>query len=153
MKSVKSNVDCIFGESLAALASKGQVGKVGSSIIEEARKHSAKAAQWQMDQAASAAGAGKGSKQVMATVLAAKELFNNSDPATGITKDAFAHRANTIAESQAFKKLAQRYDQDPAYRNRMDSEIAAGDKSNAVLLDYKKNEYLTAKKPEQPVAT
>ena len=35
----------------------------------------------------------------------------------------------------------------------MDSEIAAGDKSNAVLLDYKKNEYLTAKKPEQPVAT
>lgn len=139
---------------LASLASKGQVGKVGSSIIEEARKHSARAAQWQIDQAASAAGAGKGSKQVLAAVLATKELFNNSDPATGITKDTFDQRASTIAASPAFSKLSQRYDQDPAYRSRMDSEIAAGDKSNAVLLDYKKNEYASeAKKPAQPVVT
>ena len=123
---------------LASLASKGQIGKVGSTIVEEARKHSARAAQWQIDQAAAAAGAGKGSKQTMAAVLAAKELVNNSDPATGITKDAFDQRADAIAASQAFSKLAQQYDRDPSYRRSMDSEIAAGDKSNAVLLEYKK---------------
>lgn len=133
--------DSAARDKLASLASKGLAGKLGSTIIDESRKHSAKAAQWQMDQAAAAAGAGRGSKQAMAQMLAAKELVNNSDPAKGVTMDAFNERADAIAQSDAFSKIAQKYDTDPGYRSRMDREVASGDRNNAVLLDYKRSEY------------
>ena len=139
---------------LASLAANGMAGKLGSSIIEESRKHSAAAAQHQIDQAAAAAGAGRGSKQNMAELIAAKELINNSDPAMGITQDAFTARAKAIQASPAFSKMAERYDSDPGYRNRMNREIAAGDRNNAVLLEYKMNEYAPkAEKAQEPVAS
>lgn len=55
--------------------------------------------------------------------------------------DAFNERANAIARSGAFSIMARKYDSDPGYRNRMDREVASGDSSNAVLLDYKRSEY------------
>ena len=123
-------------DKLASLASKGLAGKLGSTVVEESRKYSARAAKWQIDQAAASAGAGRGTKQTMAEMLAAKELEYSSDPAAAVTKDAFAQKAKEIAESPAFAKLSQRYDSDPGYRTRMDREIAAGDKNNTLSREY-----------------
>ena len=130
----------------AELASRGLSGKLGSTIIDESRKASARSAQWQIDQAAAAAGAGRGTKETIAEMLAAKELMQSSDPSSAVTNDAFKDRVKDISASAAFQKLAQRYDSDPGYRKNMDRELASGDRNNAVQKAYERTREATAEK-------
>ena len=99
--------------------------------------------------------AGRGSKQNMAELLAAKELMAGADPAALVTKEAFDRRAESIAATPAFGKLSQKYDSDPAYRINMDKEIASGDKDNKIQMDYRWSEAelnAQAAKREAPAA-
>lgn len=123
-------------EKLASLASKGLAGSVGGSVIDESRRHSAGVARRRMDDAAAAAAAGRADKHTAAEMLAAKELAFSTDPSTGLTDAAFRQRADAIASSPGFAGFAQRYDNDPAYRARMDRELAAGDEGNVLTNEY-----------------
>lgn len=116
----------------AQLAASGGALRIGRSITGEAKRYSALAAKWQMDQAMKAAASGKGGKQTAAQILAAKELAASGDAASGVTNEAFREKVKSVMESPAFKRFSERYDADPEYRARLDRELASGD-ANGVL--------------------
>ena len=134
------------------LASKGDAARLSKSILNDAKKHSVRAAQWQINQSVQAAGReGGASPERLADILAARELATTANASQQITNGAFKAKAEQIRSSPAFTDLVNRYQKDPALRERINEGITKGDGGKALEAEYEKTRTAPErqKEPEQ----
>ena len=125
--------------SLSAMAAQGKIGALSRTIVHQAKLHSVRAAQWQINQAAAAvANNGKATKAQLAGVLAARELTTGSEPGTMLTNKAFRERARQIEQSDGFNALAERYEKSPSYRNYINAGLRTGSSGEKLTQEYQK---------------
>lgn len=136
------------------LAARGDVLKMGRSILRDAKEHSVRAAQWQINRASAALvkdGTGA-SADKLAKVLAARELAASAAPGEGITNGAFEAKAAQIQKSAGFAELAARYRSDPSFRSHINEGLKRGDGGRRLEQEFAKvrNAAQTQKKPDAP---
>lgn len=122
------------------LAADGKVATLGKSIIQDAKAHSVRSAQWQIRQSqSSAAREGTGaSVEKLAHILAARQMAASADPNQNITNGAFKAKAEQIRSSPAFVELASQYQRDGGFRDRINNGLTNGDGGKALEQEYQK---------------
>lgn len=123
----------------AELAANGKVATLGKTITHDAKAHSVRSAQWQIQQAKGSASKGGGvSEEKLAMILAARELATNADPSQMITNTAFRSKAEQIRSSPNFAELSNQYRTDRSFHNRINSGLQSGDGGKALQEEYLK---------------
>lgn len=141
-------------ERYTQLAAEGKVGRLSKSILHDARTHSVRSAQWQVNQAVKSTGKGGGGVSVdkLAAILAAREMAMTSGPDQNITNRAFQVRTEQIHSSPGFSALANQYRSDPSLRSRINQGLSNGDGGKVLEEEYKKvNSPQREKEAEAPV--
>lgn len=135
------------------LASNGNVMQIGLDIIGSANRHSARAAQWQMDRAMKKAGQEKGgmSTDRLADILAARAVATAGKAGQPITNGAFRALSESIRNSEGFSRLAAQYRSDPGLRGRIDRGFAAGDAGKTLEQEYAKTTAQPQRRADQEV--
>ena len=135
------------------LAARGDVLKMGRSILRDAKEHSVRAAQWQINRASAALvkdGTGANVDK-LAKVLAARELAASAAAGDGITNGAFEAKAAQIRKSAGFAELAARYRSDPSFRSHVNDGLRRGDGGRLLEQEFSKAKAQAQKSPEAPV--
>ena len=140
-------------ERYTQLAADGKTAALSKSIIHDAKTHSIRAAQWQMNQAVRSTGkANSGvSEDKLAAILAAREMALTAGPDQNITNRSFQVRTEQIRSSAGFSTLATQYRNDPNTRDKINQGLASGDGGKALQQEYQKaNAPQKEKEPEVP---
>jgi hypothetical protein len=123
-------------EEYVHLASMGEAEDLGSDLLAAAKKHSARAAQWQVNRSIRELVSGPVNPYVaaenLANILAARELAVRGDAGESLTNGAFQARAEQLRADPSFQRLASRYSEDPSFRRRMNREL--GEDNSATML-------------------
>ena len=133
------------------LAADGKGAMMTKSIIRDAKTHSVRAAQWQINQAVQGVGKDRGglSSDKLAAILAARDMAMNSGPDECISNRAFKTRTEQIQKSPGFTALSTQYRQDPSLRNKINDGLSNGDGGKVLEQEYKKaNAPQKEKEPE-----
>ena len=124
------------------LAAMGESQELGSEMLSAARRHSARAAQWQVNQSIRALANGPTNPYTaaenLANILAARELAAAGDAGEGITNDAFRARSEQLRANPAFQRLAERYSGDPSFRRQVNRDLSADSSATALKDAYQK---------------
>ena len=121
----------------AQLANSGKAAALGRSILQDAKSHSVRAAQWQINESARAMGHGA-SVEKLADILAAREMALNANATQSVTNGAFKAKAEQIRSSPGFAALATQYRRDPDLRDRINQGLTNGDGGKALEQEYQK---------------
>ena len=123
-------------EFLRGLAMAGKMKQLGQQLDMASKHHAIGAAQWQVNRSIKMLTQGPANKffatDHLANILVAHELASGAGPGTKIDKAAFDLAKENIKQDPAFKKLAERYNSDPAYRERINKDLLL-DKSGSIL--------------------
>ena len=123
-------------EEYVHLASMGEAEDLGTDLLAAAKKHSARAAQWQVNRSIRELVSGPVNPYVaaenLANILAARELAVRGDAGESLTNGAFQARAEQLRADPSFQRLASRYSEDPSFRRRMNREL--GEDNSATML-------------------
>ena len=118
------------------LAAMGESQELGGEMLSAARRHSARAAQWQVNQSIRALTNSPANTHTaaenLANILAARELAAAGDAGEGITNDAFRARAEQLRADPAFQRLASRYSEDPSFRRQVNRDLTADSSATAL---------------------
>ena len=135
----------------AELASKGETARLSRSILQDAKTHSVRAAQWQLNQSLTSTAKDKSGASVdkLAGILAAREMALSADASQNISNSAFKARTEQIRSSAGFAALASRYENDQAFRDRINDGLNKADGGRALEQEYQKVQ--TAPEKEQTV--
>ena len=129
-------------EEFMHLATMGEAQELGSELVTAARKHSARAAQWQVNQSIRALTSGPVNTyfaaENLANILAARELAAAGDAGAEFTNSAFRARAEQLRSDPSFQRLAARYTEDPTFRRKMNLDLSADASGAALQEEYKK---------------
>ena len=122
------------------LAANGETAKLGKAILHDAKQHTIRSAQWQIDQASGAAAMdGKGaSVDELAQILAAREMAAGAGPSQKLTNGAFKAKTEEIRSSPSFAALATQYEKDPGCRERINQGLSNGDGGKVLEQEYEK---------------
>ena len=126
-------------ERYAQLAADGKAVALSKSILHDAKAHSIRAAQWQINQAVRQTGRDGGtalSEDKMAAILAAREMAMSAGPDSSISNRAFQVRADQIKSSASFTALSEQYRSDPKLRDRINEGLQNGDGGKALAQEY-----------------
>jgi len=124
-------------EKYAELANGGNGALLGRSILRDARNHSVRSAQWQVDQSVKSAGRDGVSVEKLAVILAAREMAVNASASQEISNSAFRVKTEQIRSSPGFTALAEQYRKDPSMRNRINEGLTKGDGGKALEQEYR----------------
>ena len=129
-------------EALVRLSTEGRTEELGTELLTAARKHSARAAQWQVNRSVRALTSGPvntyAAAENLANILAARALAAGGDAGEMLTNDAFRARAERLRADPAFQRLADRYSADPAFRREINRGLSADGKATALAEAYQK---------------
>ena len=139
-------------EKYAELANGGNGALLGRSILRDARNHSVRSAQWQVNQSVKSAGRDGVSVEKLAVILAAREMAVNASASQEISNSAFRVKTEQIRSSPGFTALAEQYRKDPSMRNRINEGLTKGDGGKALEQEYQKVQTVQKEKTaEAPV--
>ena len=129
-------------EEFIHLASMGESEELGTELVATARKHSARAAQWQVNRSIRALVSGPANTYTaaenLANILAARELAARGDAAEPLTNRAFLERAEQMRSAPAFQRLAARYSEDPTFRRQMNRELSEDGSGTALQTAFER---------------
>ena len=135
------------------LAAMGESQELGSELLSAARKHSARAAQWQANQSIRALTSGPVNSYTaaenLANILAAREMAASGDAGEGITNSDFRARAERLRADPAFLRLAEHYNTDPSFRRQINRDLSADSSATTLKEAMKKSasRSVSAKRP------
>ena len=142
-------------KSYQAMASKGKYGEMGEHMLADARLHSIRTAQGQVNRSIRALTSGPVNQffaaQHLANILAAREFAAQSPADQQITNGAFRARAEQLQEDPAFQRFAQRYATDPTYRDHTNQELIADSSATSLSLAFQQSQ-AHARRAQQPQA-
>ncbi len=129
--------------------------ELGTDLVAAAKRHSAKAAQWQVNHSIRALVNGPTNtytaSQNLANILAAREMAARGDAGEGLTNKDFRERAEQLQTDPAFQRMAALYTEDPAFRRRIDRGLAGEKGVNVVQAAYERAaEPVRVRRSEQP---
>ena len=130
-------------EEFIHLASMGEAEELGTELVAAARKHSARAAQWQVNRSIRALVSGPTNTYTaaenLANILAAREMAARGDAAEPLTNRAFQERAEQLRMNPAFQRFAARYSEDPSFRRQMNRELSEDGSGAALQTEYQRS--------------
>ena len=122
------------------MAQDGKADQLGRQIYKDSQTHAAQSANYQFGRSVRALTGGALNNYYtqahLANILAANELASQSDAALEINIGAFRRKAAEISADPAFQKVAQRYQQDPAFRSRMNDSFIREGTATSLQMEY-----------------
>ena len=129
-------------EEYSHLASAGKAEELGSDLLNAARRHSVRTAQWQVNRSIRELTSGPVNAYVAAenlsNILAARQLAARGDAGELLVNGAFRARAEQLREDPAFQRLARRYSEDPAFRRQMNRELEKDGDATRLQAEYRR---------------
>ena len=124
----------------AELSNQGKGAMLARSILHDAKAHSVRSAQWQLNQYVTSAAKDKSGASVdkLAGILAAREMAMNASASQNITNGAFKVRTEQIKSSSSFSALAARYENDQSFRDQINDGLTKGDGGKKLEEEYQK---------------
>ena len=130
-------------ETLRKLNGTDGVGELAGSLRAEAKTHALRTAQFQINRSVRALAEGPSNTHLnqehLATIIAAREFAAKKHDGTELLNNAaFEERTRQIQNDEAFKRLAERYNNDPQYRAQIKQSLKGDDTAQELQKDFMK---------------
>ncbi len=129
-------------ESFRQLASEGKMQALGRAIETSSKNHTVGAAQWHIDCAVNSLNGGNLNRHFpaenLAAIYTAHELASQAEAGAKIDKEAFEASKEQMMEDPLFRKMVDRYCDDPEYKARINKDLSLDGSGSILALEYHK---------------